>query len=363
MRKNFLIICLAICTVVALWFSAQPQHDIDGCYNYNKTNDQRITACTELLYAALYNRGNAYESKGEYDRAIADFGRLIELNPKSVSAFIDRGNAYNYKRDYDRAISDNSKAIELDPKSALALEQRGFAYIGKKDYDRSIADFSKAIELAPKASLAYQSRAFDYTIKGDYDHAIADNSKAIELDPKFVYAYSNRGAAYNSKGKYDRAIADSSKAIELDPKYALAFINRGYAYDNKGEYDHAIADYDKAIELDPKDIYSYLDRYLDEARSGKDGAQELAKGTLQLERKWPYPVVDFYLGKTSRHQMKSEANDDDKKCDLAYYTGEWELLKGDEGIVKGLLQKAVNTCPKKMFAYDRATAELKRMAK
>jgi lipoprotein NlpI len=86
----------------------------------------------------------------------------------------------------------------------------------------------------------------------------------------------------------------------------------------------------------------------------------LANGASQLERKWPYPIVDFYLGKISRQQLELEANDD-KKCELVFYTGEWELLKGDKEKAKQLLQKAANTCQRKMAAYDRAIVELKKM--
>ena len=54
------------------------------------------------------------------------------------------------KGELDKAIADFSKAIEIDPKSAIAYNNRGWAYEGKKDYDRAIADYSKAIEIDPK---------------------------------------------------------------------------------------------------------------------------------------------------------------------------------------------------------------------
>jgi lipoprotein NlpI len=41
---------------------------------------------------------------------------LFELNPKYVNAYVFRGIAYGRISDNDRAISDYSKAIELDPK-------------------------------------------------------------------------------------------------------------------------------------------------------------------------------------------------------------------------------------------------------
>ena len=43
---------------------------------------------------AYYNRGIAYGDKGEYDKAIEDYSKAIELNPEYAEAYNNRGNAY-----------------------------------------------------------------------------------------------------------------------------------------------------------------------------------------------------------------------------------------------------------------------------
>jgi len=55
--------------------------------------------------------------------------------------------ATTFKGDYDRAIADFSKVIASNPSDAKAYSNRGIAYASKGDYDRAIADFSKAIAL------------------------------------------------------------------------------------------------------------------------------------------------------------------------------------------------------------------------
>ena len=176
------------------------------------------------------NRGAAHGAKGEYDRAIADFDKAIEINPKYARAYFGRGGTYAKKGGLDEAIANFDKAIEIDPKFAPAYFGRGTAYGTKGDLDRAIADYDKAIQINPKYAGAYNSRGDAYGTKGDLDRAIADYSKAIELDPKDAWAYPNRGNTYAKKGEYDRAIADYSKAIELHPKDAWAYPNRGNTY-------------------------------------------------------------------------------------------------------------------------------------
>jgi len=59
-------------------------------------------------------------------------------------AYNNRGSAFHYKGQYDRAISDYNKAIEIDPEYALAYFNRGVAYFKKGDYDRAWEDFLMA---------------------------------------------------------------------------------------------------------------------------------------------------------------------------------------------------------------------------
>jgi len=62
---------------------------------------------------ACYNRGNAYSLKGEYDKAIADYTKAIEINPKYAKAYYNRGLAYYLKKEYDKAWEDVYKAQGL----------------------------------------------------------------------------------------------------------------------------------------------------------------------------------------------------------------------------------------------------------
>ncbi len=65
---------------------------------------------------AYNNRGTAYIWKGDYDRAIADYTKVIEIDPRNAMAYHNRGVAYTRKGDHHRAIADSSKAIEIDPR-------------------------------------------------------------------------------------------------------------------------------------------------------------------------------------------------------------------------------------------------------
>ena len=108
---------------------------IEGCYAVIKAGRER----GEKLAEAFNTRGIGYRLKGEYDRAIQDYGQAIKLNAKSATAYANRGVAYDNKGEYDRAIQDYDQAIKLKP-SAEVHFNRGNAYLGKGQHDHAIDD-------------------------------------------------------------------------------------------------------------------------------------------------------------------------------------------------------------------------------
>jgi tetratricopeptide (TPR) repeat protein len=94
-----------------------------------------------------YNRGDARFKKGETDRAIADFTKAIEKNPRFANAYYYRGMAYHRKKDHDRVISDYTKAIEINPRFAVAYAERALIYFIQKEYDKSWQDVHMAESL------------------------------------------------------------------------------------------------------------------------------------------------------------------------------------------------------------------------
>ena len=130
-------------------------------------------------WLALINRGNAYFSKEDYDRAIRDFGQVIHLKPEYAEAYNSRGNAFNNKGQYDAAIKDLDKALELKSDYAEAYNNRGIALSSKGQYDAAIKDFDKALELKSDDAAAYNNRGSALSVKGQYDAAIKDFDKAL----------------------------------------------------------------------------------------------------------------------------------------------------------------------------------------
>jgi tetratricopeptide (TPR) repeat protein len=349
-------------------FAQASPKDVELCDK--GSGDASLAACTRVINnkgttvsnraVAYTNRGVEYRRKDDLDRAMADYNEAIRINPRYAIAYYDRGNAWRAKGDQDRAIADYDQALKLDPKQADALVARGNAWRDKGNLDRAIASHSDAMKVDPKYSLAYYNRGLAWRDKGDYDRAIADYTEAIRLKPE-ADAYHLRASAWRFKADYDRSLMDYDAAIKLAPNGASHYRDRGYANFDKGDFAAAAADMLRANEIGA-DSYAMLARFIARARLRQDGSAELSANAAQLKDKdWPYAVIEFYLGRRSSSEMSKAASDADERCEVEFYLGEWNLMKGNKADAKPPLQKAAETCRKTYAEYTSAVAELKRL--
>ena len=69
------------------------------------------SAIAQESYESYYNKGNDYASKGQWDAAIQNYSKAIELNPKDAETYNNRGNAYAEMGQLRLAINDFTKVI------------------------------------------------------------------------------------------------------------------------------------------------------------------------------------------------------------------------------------------------------------
>jgi len=191
--------------------------------NYPRKNSFSRDDVADVTEAfALYVVGNATISAQW--KKYAEEQQARQQGAQQAVRFAESGDAYYSKKDYDRAIADYTQAIRLNPSNGVYYNNRGLAYQDKKDYDRAIADFTEAIRLDPRTAVIYLNRGHAYRDKEDYDRAIADYTEAIRLDPN-AYSetlYTNRGFAYYMKSDYAQARSDINRALRINSNSEFA---------------------------------------------------------------------------------------------------------------------------------------------
>jgi tetratricopeptide (TPR) repeat protein len=247
---------------------------------------------------ALMYRGLVWKKKGELDKAMADFTLAAQYEPEDDFVFDQMGYIWFLRGDFDRAIECYSKVIELKSGNADGWLARGVCYWNKcgkdkigfwdeegENISKAIEDFTKAIELAPEMADAYFNRGIAYCavaresnnlIKSILVQKGTDDAERLVLlaqldrmggkdfvpqaDALLRGLRSNRDQVDVLMGKSlglfatndaEEAIRDLTRALELAPDNPEAYYQRGLAYALLGRRDKALADYEQTCALDP----------------------------------------------------------------------------------------------------------------
>ncbi|MFT5126627.1 MAG: tetratricopeptide (TPR) repeat protein [Rhodothermales bacterium] len=180
-------------------------------------------------YQALNGRAAHLDAQGQYDEALADFNRAIELNPVFVTPYTNRAGLF-IRRYQEHAA-------------------KGDAATAQTQYDRAMADVNAAIELNDRALKAFHYRGFLFQGKSDFAKAEADYSQVISLQPSHQEALHNRGTVRRDLGKLDGAISDLTASLHYNPGNALAHHNRGLVWKMKKQDAQARADFERVLTL------------------------------------------------------------------------------------------------------------------
>ena len=234
-----------------------------------------------------YQRGKKQEELKNYQAALNNYNKGIEIDPNNVLLYMYRGSLrYFHLKDYQGALDDHDKIISLEhkeielyrddsPFNNLMRESkvsrlsstymlRGDIKFILKDLSGAIADYDKAIELPIDEKvtnflhLSYSSRAsFKFHQLKDYQGAIADYDMAIANAPSTDNEIRSTYLTLRSEIKgfklkdYKSAIADINAALKYRREVSAASLY-GYRSELKkkmGDKQGAKSDFNRSIQL------------------------------------------------------------------------------------------------------------------
>jgi tetratricopeptide (TPR) repeat protein len=217
------------------------------------------------------------------DEALACFNRALTERPDDADSYYWRGLTLFSRKQLAEAREDMTRAIRIHPDQADYHIWRGHISVDLEEFDAAIADLTRAIELQPdNGTIYYYWRGTTYREMQDYPAALADFTHAIELQPDNGTNYNWRGTTHYEMRDYPAALADFTRAIELLPDDGNNYYWRGRTHLEMQEYAAALADFTRAIELLPYDGENYFWRGFTYYRM-RDYAAALADFTRAIE--------------------------------------------------------------------------------
>ncbi len=92
-------------------------------------------------------RGSERQAQGDWDGALTNYDKAVELGSGYAEAYLSRGGAKHGKGDPDGALADFSKAIQLNSKTAPAFWMLGHLHYDRHEFSEALGDLRKACEL------------------------------------------------------------------------------------------------------------------------------------------------------------------------------------------------------------------------
>lgn len=132
-----------------------------------------------------YRRGRRRWDRKEFDPAIEDFTKAVELDPKHADSWASRGTLRAWKKeDHSGGLADIEKALTLEPDNVNLLRGAGWVRFLAGDAPGALKALSRAIELKPGDPHLWWARAGYRRQTDDREGAIEDTRRALELGGK-----------------------------------------------------------------------------------------------------------------------------------------------------------------------------------
>ena len=107
---------------------------------------------------------------------------------------VNLGNIFFKQKDYDTAIEQYQKAIELTPDDSRLYYNLAAAYFNKDELEFAVTFYKKAVKLEPDFADAYTGLAMAYFNLGNYEQAWqylkSAEQKGAKIDQDFKTALS-----------------------------------------------------------------------------------------------------------------------------------------------------------------------------
>lgn len=231
-----------------------------------------------------------FEKGKNYEGAIENYSKAIEMDPKYEAAYPARAKCYELINFKTEAIEDYKKAIVFDPKNKELYYNIGRLQVDLKNYKEADEFLRKAIErdkgyteaLALEVAVLFELRDYNYgltvtslamadkkTGQSLYNHAVMQDSlknlveaekyyrNAKLTDPKFIPAYIALALTDIKLNKLDEAMKVCDEGIAKDNTNMEIYYTKSLVHAANKDFQNAINEITKVILTKPS-VNAYM---------------------------------------------------------------------------------------------------------
>jgi tetratricopeptide (TPR) repeat protein len=199
---------------------------------------------------------------GRYERAVEEFQRALELEPKNADAHRRLAHVYESMNRLDEAQVAYQRAISAEPGYYKAYIDLGFFHYKQVNYEEAAVAFRKATELAPDVALGHTNLGGTLANLARYDESEAEYRVALRLRESHE-AFENLANILAFERRDAEAIEFYKRALTFPPPRFGLWMNIGDSYRRVGHSNEAADAYrqgealaEHELRLEPRDGYA-----------------------------------------------------------------------------------------------------------
>jgi eukaryotic-like serine/threonine-protein kinase len=123
----------------------------------------------------------ALQASFQWDGAVREFRRALELNSNDGNTHQWLGLTYSWMGRHEQAIAELKRAVELDPLNLKYNSNLGQAYRNARQYNLAVEQHKKTLEIDPNFASAHGDLGWTYRAMGEYDLWLQEWKKAAVL--------------------------------------------------------------------------------------------------------------------------------------------------------------------------------------
>ena len=181
------------------------------------------------------NIGAIKQAQGNFESALAYYGKAEQLNPSNVTTRLNVGTLFQQQKQYQKAIQSYDSVLTLYPNNTQALLYKAQVFQEMGDSKTALGLYKKILSIDPANSEAKSQigQAMRESLSpSEYIAYLSQNGSADEL---YDYAYK-----LHKENKTDDAISAYKAAIAKNGANVDAYVNLGICYASKDDYSNAI---------------------------------------------------------------------------------------------------------------------------
>ena len=211
-----------------------------------------------------FQKGNELLKQGNFEQAISEYNRLLNIDSNYFQAWTNRGYALAGLEQYNEMRESCSTATIIEPKAVYAWNCQGEALHNLQRETEAVAAFDRAISLNKMEPIFLINKSESLRALGKYEESFSVIEEAIKIleqlettkgkenvSSEFAVALTSLGNGYRKKEQYEMAFAAYNRALEYDPSYFNAHIGKGIVLSRAKHYQEAKEQFERILD-DPQ---------------------------------------------------------------------------------------------------------------